>query len=90
MQESSILVQLQHQVFTVLGPCCFNIAPSIEELLVLGRFNKFPCHLNVDVLGNLEVRWEHDIEVPLVNHEGRCSRHLRVKHGLNHWSIEAS
>lgn len=65
--DTGILIPSQQRVLTTLRLRLFHIRPSLQELLVAQNSGELAGDGLIYLLHDLEVGWEEDVEVALVN-----------------------
>lgn len=65
--DRRIFIPRQQWILAILTLRLFNIRPAHQELLVSQDLCQLPCDSLVDLLHDLEVGWEENIEVALMD-----------------------
>lgn len=66
-QHAGILIPGQQRVLPITGLCVLNICPTMHKVLMTQYLGQFSSHSTVDIFNNVEVRWEEDIKIALMN-----------------------
>lgn len=66
-QHTGILVPAQQRVLPIPSLCILDISPPAHEVFMAHDLGQFSSHGTIHVFNDIEVSWEEDIEVPLVN-----------------------
>lgn len=66
-QHAGILIPGQQRILPIPRLSILDIRPAVHKVLMAHDLCQLPRHGTIDVLNDVEVGWEEDIEVALLN-----------------------